>query len=106
LRPLAVSGARRSPALPEVPTVAESGVAGFESSAGWGLSAPSGTPRDAIMKLNGEMRAVLQTPQIVEKMLANGVEPRHGTPEEFTALLRAEWEQRGIIVQRIGFKAE
>src|SRR5262245_47055808 len=57
LKPLAVSGARRSPALPEVPTVAEAGVDGFESSSSWGISAPSGTPRDAVMKLNGEIRA-------------------------------------------------
>lgn len=106
LRPLAVSGEKRSPALPDVPTLAEAGVKDFEASSLWGISAPAATPAFAVKKLNEEIGAVLQMPDIVEKMLAQGAEPRFGTPEQFTALLRADWEKQRGVLQRIGFKAE
>src|SRR6266568_3900074 len=64
------------------------------------------TPAFAVKKLNEEIGAVLQMPDIVEKMLAQGAEPRHGTPEQFTALLRTDWEKQRGVLQRIGFKPE
>ncbi len=106
LRPLAVSGEKRSPALPDVPTLAEAGVKDFEASSLWGISTPAATPPAAVKKLNEEIGAVLQMPDIVEKMNAQGAEPRHGTPEQFTALLRADWQKQRGVLQRIGFKAE
>jgi len=106
LRPLAVSGEKRSPAPPGVPTLSEAGVKDFESSSLWGLSAPAATLAFAVKQLNEEIGAVLQMPDIVEKMLAQGAEPRFGTPEQFTALSRADWEKQRGVLQRIGFKAE
>ncbi len=106
LTPLAVSGEKRSPALPGVPTLSEAGVKDFEASSLWGISGPSATPAFAVKKLNEEVGTVLQMPDIVEKMLAQGAEPHHGTPEQFTALLRADWEKQRGVLQRIGFNAE
>jgi tripartite-type tricarboxylate transporter receptor subunit TctC len=106
LRPLAVSGEKRSPALPGVPTLSEAGVKDFEASSLWGISAPATTPLTAVRKLNEEIAAILQMQDIVEKMLAQGAEPRYGTPEQFTALLRADWEKQRGVLQRIGFKSE
>ena len=103
---LAVTGAERSPALPDVPTMAEAGVKDFESSSFWGISAPKGTPHDIVRKLNGETQAVVRMADIVEKMLGQGMEPRSGTPEEYTALLRAEFEKYRILLPRIGVKPE
>src|SRR5204862_1600760 len=101
LNPLAVTGAKRSPALPDVPTMAEAGIKEFESSSFWGLSAPKGTPPESERKLNGEARAVVRMPDIVEKIFAQGMEPRSGTPEEYTAFLRAEFETYRVLLPRI-----
>jgi tripartite-type tricarboxylate transporter receptor subunit TctC len=106
LKPLAVTGEKRSPALPDVPTMSEAGVKGFEASSSFGISAPRATPPAVVKRLSSELAAVLQMPDLVEKMLAQGVEPRFGTPEQFTALLRAESEKYRGVLQRIGFKAE
>jgi tripartite-type tricarboxylate transporter receptor subunit TctC len=106
LKPLAITGEKRSPALPDVPTMSEAGLAGFESSSSFGISAPRGTPPAVVKRLNSEVAAVLQMPDIVEKLLAQGVEPRSATPEQFTALLRSESEKYRAVLQRIGFKAE
>ena len=106
LKALAVSGEKRTPALPEVPTLSEAGVKDFESSSVWGISAPSATPAAAVKRLNEDIGAVLQMPDIIEKLLAQGAEPRHGTPEQFTALLKADWEKQRGVLRRIGFKAE
>jgi tripartite-type tricarboxylate transporter receptor subunit TctC len=106
LNALAVTGEKRSPALPDVPTMAEAGVKDFESNASWGFSVPRGTPPDIVRKLNGEVSAVLRMPDIVDKILAQGVEPRSGTPEEYTALLRAEFENYRILLPRIGIRPE
>jgi tripartite-type tricarboxylate transporter receptor subunit TctC len=103
---LAVTGEKRSPARPDIPTMAEAGVKDFESSTIWGISAPKGIPPEVVKKLNGEVSAVIRMPDIVEKMLAHGVEPRTGTPEEYTALLRAEFEKYRVVLPRIGIKPE
>jgi len=103
---LAVTGEKRSPALPDIPTVAEAGVKDFESSASWGLSVPKGTSPDVVRKLNSEVSAVLQMPDIIEKTIAQGVEPRFAASEEYTALLRSEFDKYRTVLPRIGIKPE
>jgi len=106
LRALAVTGDRRSPALPDVPTMAEAGVNDYEASGSFGISVPQGTPPDIVKKLNREVSAALRAPDMIEKLLAQGVEPRSGTPEEFTARLRADFERYRELLPRIGIKPE
>jgi tripartite-type tricarboxylate transporter receptor subunit TctC len=106
LRALAVSGDHRAPGLPDVPTMAEAGVKDFESSSAWGMSAPAGTPRVVVEKLNDAVGAVIEMPDIVEKLLAQGTEPRRASPEQFTATLKAESEKNRLVLARIGIKAE
>ena len=106
LRALGVTGARRSPALPDVPTIAEAGVKDFESTSNYGFSVPRETPPAIVAKLNAEIRAVVSLPDVAEKLIAQGLEPRTGTSEEFTAVLRKDWEKNASLIQRIGFKAD
>ena len=106
LRALGVTGARRSPGLPDVPTFAEAGVKDFEYTSTYGFSVPRATPTAVVAKLNAEIRAVVSSPDVAEKLTAQGVEPRTGTSEEFTAVLRKDWEKHANLIQRIGFKAE
>ncbi len=106
LKALAVTGEARSPAVPEVPTMAESGLKGFESSSSFGISAPRGTPTASVKKLAGDLAAMIQPTEFAEKMLALGVEPRFRTPDQFTAILHAESEKYRGVLQRIGFKPE
>jgi tripartite-type tricarboxylate transporter receptor subunit TctC len=106
LRALAVTSARRLPVLPEVPTVSEAGVKDFEHTSSYGLSVPRATPPAIVAKLNAETRAVVSSPDVAEKFIAQGLEPRSGTSEEFTSALRKEWEENGSIIRRIGLKAE
>ena len=106
LNVLAVTGDTRWPALPEVATMPEAGLKDFESSAIWGISVPKGTAPEVVGKLNGEMQAVLRMPDIAEKMFAQGLELRTGTPEEYTALLRAQYEKYRILLPRISINPE
>jgi tripartite-type tricarboxylate transporter receptor subunit TctC len=106
LRALAVTGDRRSAALPNVPTMAEAGVKDFEASGSYGISVPKSTSPEIVKKLHGEVSAVLRVPDMAEKMLAQGVEPRFGTPEEYVANLRADFEKYRAVLPRIGIKPE
>jgi tripartite-type tricarboxylate transporter receptor subunit TctC len=87
---LAVTGQKRSPALPEVPTFLEAGVKGLEADSWYGLFAPAGTPRDIVMRLNREMIEVLKAPDVVERLRSAGNEPVGGTPEQLDAVYRAD----------------
>ena len=86
--------------------MAEAGLLGFESSSCYGISAPRATPTSVVNRWNSEATAVLKMPEIAEKFLALGLEPRFGTSEQFTAFLRAESERQRGVLQRIGFKPE
>lgn len=105
LRALAVTSAQRSPALPDVPTVAET-VPGYEASAWFGMAAPKGTPAAAVQRLNREVNAALADPAMRAKLADLGGVPIPGTPEQFWALHRAETEKWAKIVQFSGAKAE
>lgn len=90
LRALAVTSGKRSPTIPEVPTMAEAGVSGFELTGWLGMFAPAGTPRDIITKLQGEVAKILYMPDVKDRLPNWGYEPVGGTPEEFAATLKAD----------------
>ena len=106
LRPLASSGAARSPVLPDVPTVAESGFPGFEASNWYAFVAPGKTPPEILDRLNAELVKVLNTPDIREQLLQHGLEPRPGTREELAAYIRKETETWGKVIRAANIKAE
>jgi len=106
LRALGSSGTKRSPLTPEVPTVAEAGVAGYEVMVWFGVVAPAGTPREIIGKLNAEVMKILAMPDVRERFLAQGVEPVGSTPEQFGEHIRAQMAKWAKVVQDAGVKAE
>lgn len=106
LRALATTGANRLPSLPELPTVAEAGVPGYENSSWTAIGAPARTPRAIIERLNREFAAVLQLPDIVEKHAAAGSLITGGTPEQFRDYLKSEFIKFGKLVKEAGLKGE
>jgi tripartite-type tricarboxylate transporter receptor subunit TctC len=104
LRALAVTGLRRSPAQPDVPTMIEAGIKGYESSTWYGLLAPKGTPRPIVMKLHQEVVALLQQPATRERLLAEGAEPVGNTPDQFRAFIDAEIAKWGRIIRGAGLQ--
>jgi tripartite-type tricarboxylate transporter receptor subunit TctC len=106
LRALAVSGAKRTPLAPDVPTVAEAGVPGYELTVWFGLVAPAGTPRDIVQKLNAESLRILAMPDVRERFLAQGVEPQGSTPEQFADHIRSQMAKWSKVVRDAGVKAE
>jgi tripartite-type tricarboxylate transporter receptor subunit TctC len=106
LRALAVTSAQRSPALPDVPTVAESGVPGFEASSWFGLLAPAGTPRDIVTKINADTAKWLSSPDAKEKLAAQGAAVAGGSPEDFAKHIQAETAKWARVVKESGAKIE
>jgi tripartite-type tricarboxylate transporter receptor subunit TctC len=106
LRALAQSGLTRSSIAPELPTVVEAGVPGYEVMVWFGLVAPAGTPREVIAKLNAEVLKILALPDVRERFLAQGVEPMGSTPEQFGEHIRAQMAKWGRVVAEAGVKAE
>ena len=106
LRALAVTGARRSPELPDVPTVIESGVPGYEAYVWMGLLAPKGTPAAVIDRINREVIEVLKTREVRSYMASAGIEIVGSTPAEFATFFRAEKEQWGKVVRETGAKVD
>lgn len=106
VRAIAVSGAKRYALMPEVPTLAESGVAKFEALAWNGVLFPAGTPRPIVERMNREMNLALRAADVRERLNAAGLEPVGGTPEEFGQLIRAESEKWGPIIRRTGAKID
>ena len=106
LRPLAVSSAKRVDDLPNVPTINEAGYQGFDAVTWFGLLAPAGTPREAIVRLNAEFNKALQNPQLRKKLGDEGADPAGGTPEQFAALIREEIPRWGKVVKDSGAKVD
>jgi tripartite-type tricarboxylate transporter receptor subunit TctC len=107
VRPLAVGTSRRSPALPQVPTVAEQGYPGFEAALWLGIMAPAGTPKPIVDKLHREIVAIVATPDFASAMDVNGAEPLSSpSPEQFTTMLRGEVDRYTKVVKAIGIKLD
>ena len=106
LRALGVTSAKRAPTAPDIPTIAEAGVPGYESLQWYGLVAPAGTGKEIVARLNKEAVAVLRTPEISARVANDGAEVIASTPEEFSAYLRAETEKWAKVVKAAGIKPE
>jgi tripartite-type tricarboxylate transporter receptor subunit TctC len=106
LRALGTCGPQRSAATPEVPTVNEAGLPGFEVIAWWGMLAPAKTPRAVVERLNREIRAILEVPDVKRSMVEQGMDPAAGDAEQFAALIRADMEKWGDIGKRLGVKLD
>jgi tripartite-type tricarboxylate transporter receptor subunit TctC len=106
LKMLAVTTAKRLSWLPETPTAIESGLAGFDVTAWFGLVAPSGVPQPIVQRLNAEAQKALADAAVRQSLVAQGFEPMGGTPAEFAQFMRAEIEKWGRVVRASGAKAE
>lgn len=106
LKGLAVSHAKRNPALPDVPTLAEAGVKDAESGSWIALLAPAGTPATVIDKLNSDINEAVSVPDVRDRLIGQGAVPQAGTPKELQALIDADLRRYGRIIREQGLKAE
>jgi tripartite-type tricarboxylate transporter receptor subunit TctC len=106
LKALAVTTSKRIPQLPDVPTMQEAGVAGYDASVWLALLAPAGTPRDVVMKLNSEIAKLMASPETQKALFDAGVEVAPSTPEAMTAYMSQELVRWGKVVKDIGIKLE
>ena len=106
LRALAVTGATRSSAFPDLPTVAEAGVPGYEAVLHYGIIAPAGTPRPIVERLNEALRAALATEEVRRRLIQEGAEPMPTTPEEHAAVIDREESKWSAIIRSAGIRAE
>ena len=106
VRGLAVTGAQRSSVLPDLPTVAESGIPGYEVSAWFGIFAPAGVPQPVVQRLNAEFVKALQQPDLRQRLAGQGAEPLTSSPEEFAAYLRSEIDKWAGVVKTAGMKVD
>src|SRR2546428_7691193 len=96
----------RLPSLPQIPTLAESGVKGFDASGWYGILAPAGTPGSIVAKLNAEIRRIMQTPDLRARLDNEGAIPSAGSSEEFAAFIVAEIVRWGAVLKRAGIEAQ
>jgi tripartite-type tricarboxylate transporter receptor subunit TctC len=101
-----VSSLKRSPVAPDLPTLNESGLPGFEVVNWMGFLVPAKTPQDIVARLSTEMRAILQAPDTRERLLKQGMEPVGNTPEEFDAYIKSEIAKWSKVVKQAGIKAD
>ena len=106
VRALAVTGARRSPGFPDLPTIAEAGVPGYEAGTWSGVIGPAGMPRPVIDKLNAAINQVISSPAFRDRFALIGDEPAGGTPEEFAALIRQDSAKWADVIRRSGAKID
>jgi tripartite-type tricarboxylate transporter receptor subunit TctC len=106
VRALAVSGPKRSPALPDVPTIAEAGVPGYEAVTWNGVVAPAGVPKAIVAMLNAEVNKAVASPTLKDRFAAIGAEPTGGTPEQFGELIRKDHAKWGDVIRRSGAKID
>ena len=106
LRGIAVGSAKRSPAAPDIPTVAEAGVPGFEYVTWYGLFAPAGTPRDIVSRLNVQVAKILSEPEIATRFASQGAEPASNSPEQLAQYRRAEFERWRKLIAQLKLRVE
>ena len=106
IRALAVSTARRSPAMPSVPTIAESGLPGFEATSWFCIAAPAGLPKPVLNLLHTEFVKILNSPEIRDRLVAEGADVETSTPEELAAFIRSEISKWAKVIRSSGAKAE
>ena len=106
LRGIAITSAKRSNLLLDLPTLAESGVPGFDAALRYGLMAPAGTPPAVIARLNEELNAALATADVKARLTTEGAEPLPGTPEAYAADVAGDEKKWGGLVKKLGLKVE
>ena len=106
LRGIAVTTASRSSAMPELPTIAESGLPGYDASTWGGILAPAGTPKDVVAKLNSTINAALKMDDVRARLTGAGIEIQGGTPEQFAYVIRNEIEKWGRVTKAAGIQPE
>jgi tripartite-type tricarboxylate transporter receptor subunit TctC len=106
VRPLGMTTAVRSPVLPDVPTIAEAGLPGFDTGVWWGLLGPAGLPRDITMKLARDCADAVNSPAVKARLISLGATPIGSSPGEFAALIRADYEKWGPIIKAAGIRGE
>jgi tripartite-type tricarboxylate transporter receptor subunit TctC len=106
LRAIAVTGPRRSIAVPDVPTFAEAGLPGYDASSWNGILLPAGTPQTIVARLNAELVRILHTPNVLDRLAGDGPIAVGNTPEEFTSYIKAEQAKWGKVVRAIGIRIE
>ena len=94
-----MTGANRSGALPQTPTIAELGVPGFDAAVFWGVVAPTGTPPEIIEKLNASLRALVKNPEVIIYWTSQGQDPLSSSPAEFGNLIQREYEKWRVVVK-------
>jgi tripartite-type tricarboxylate transporter receptor subunit TctC len=105
LRPLAVTSAKRSATVPDIPTIAETALPGFEAATWFGLVAPAGTPRDIVLRLNAEVQRVLGLPEVKQRFVDLGMTAERSTPDEFEAFVGAEADKWAKVIKDADIKA-
>ena len=106
LRALGVTGSKRTTVAPDIPTIAEVGVPGYEVLQWYGVLAPAATPREIIGRLHGVIAHAVQDPKIRERIVADAGEPVGNTPDEFSAILRADYKKWGDVIRKAGIRVD
>lgn len=106
LRALGLTSSKRFADMPELPTIAESGVPGYEVEQWWGIVAPSSTPKDILKKINTDVAKILESPAVREQLAKLGAEPGRGSPEEFDTMIRNEIVQWGKLIDSAKITAD
>lgn len=102
IRPIAVASAKRSAALPDVPTAAEAGLPGFEAVLYYAMAAPAGTPRPIIDRINKEMRAIITSDEVSKRIISDGGDPAPSTPDEYAAMLQRDEAKWADLIKKLG----
>ena len=106
VRPLGVSGAKRTAAAPDIPTIAEGGLPGYDFPSWMGVYGPAGMPREVVNTLNGEVHKMVVVPEVRKRMVDSGLDPEASTPERLEEMLRANIVKLGKIVRDANIQIE